>query len=132
MSGAQKRKKKERQDALSQGQAGAIDKYFTSKPRAEREENQNDHANEEHDQSMIENDNEEVVQPANVNESDDIVIEDPKQPEHEKGDVNMVDDVQHEDFKKIGAQFREFDSGLKISGPGLVSWYVNDRELQLD
>ncbi|KAL6194958.1 hypothetical protein ACLB2K_036033 [Fragaria x ananassa] len=47
MSGAQKGKKKERQDALSQGQAGAIDKYFTSKPRAEREENQNDHANEE-------------------------------------------------------------------------------------
>ncbi|KAL6218193.1 hypothetical protein ACLB2K_011408 [Fragaria x ananassa] len=59
MSGAQKRKKKERQDALSQGQAGAIDKYFTSKPRAEREENQNDHANEEHDQSMIENEREE-------------------------------------------------------------------------
>ena len=28
MSGAQKRKKKERQDALSQGQAGAIDKVF--------------------------------------------------------------------------------------------------------
>ena len=121
MSGAQKRKKKERQDALSQGQAGAIDKYFTSKPRAEREENQNDHANEEHDQSMIENereenqndhaneehdqsmienDNEEVVQPANVNESDDIVIEDPKQPEHEEGDVNMVDDVQHEDLNQ--------------------------------
>ncbi|XP_024195635.1 zinc finger MYM-type protein 1-like [Rosa chinensis] len=122
MSGAKKRKKKQREEALIQSQARDIDKYFTSNKKAKGEENQNDHANEQHDQSMNENENEEVVQPANVNELNDIEVEDPKQPENEEDDVNMIEDVQHEDL------YQESCFPLNIDDPG--NWDKIDQNIR--
>jgi hypothetical protein len=115
MSGAQKRKRKQREEALIQSQAGDINKYFASNKRVEREEtvenlvneeqenlnenvvneeqeNLNDDDNEQHDQSRNENDNEEVIQPVNMNELNDTHSEDLTQLENEEDDGNMIEE----------------------------------------
>lgn len=47
---------------------------------------------------MNENDNEEEIQPANLNELNETRNEDPKQLENQEDNVNMIEDVQHEDL----------------------------------
>ncbi|XP_042391681.1 zinc finger MYM-type protein 1-like [Zingiber officinale] len=86
LSGAQKRKMKQREEVLTQSQVGDINKYFIRSSRIERDELG--------DNSVIEeqshNENEELVEAANLIESNENLEED-SQPEKLNSIMNLED-----------------------------------------
>ncbi|XP_042396762.1 zinc finger MYM-type protein 5-like [Zingiber officinale] len=86
LSGAQKRKMKQREEALTQSQAGDINKYFIRSSRIEREELGDNLVIEE----QSHNENEELVEAANLIESNENLEED-SQPEKLNSTMNLED-----------------------------------------
>ncbi|TXG63391.1 hypothetical protein EZV62_010385 [Acer yangbiense] len=117
-SGAEKRKKKQRIEALVQSQVGSIDKFFSSTKQVEtshvdlvNKEHEND--NEDRDQFINVNDNEEPNQPINDND-------------HE-GPNQHVNEEDNEDIPKVDLS-QELVFPLNIDDPG--NWDKIDQNVR--
>ncbi|XP_024164052.1 uncharacterized protein LOC112171041 [Rosa chinensis] len=114
-SGAQKRKEKERQEALTQSLAGSLDKYFGGNKKAETSvqnvvnDQEDEHNNEQYDEPMNahENHGEEEREHMIDNENEDQLMD-------EEDNNSMDQDVPNADFnEQINFPLNVDDSGYK-------------------
>ncbi|XP_042386467.1 zinc finger MYM-type protein 1-like [Zingiber officinale] len=103
LSGAEKRKKKQKEEALIQSQVGSLNKYFTNNQKAEQTEvaeqlNQDDTDNKLNDQKY--------------SELNELQNEDQKQYENDKVEVNMPENNSDEDINQ------EIVFPLNVDDPG--------------
>ncbi|XP_024196213.1 uncharacterized protein LOC112199423 [Rosa chinensis] len=112
-SGAQKRKEKERQEALTQSLAGLLDKYFGGNKKAETSvqnvvnDQEDEHNNEQHDEPMNahENHGEEEREHMIDTENEDQLMD-------EEGNDSMDQDVPNADFNE------QINFPLNVDDPG--------------
>ncbi|XP_042472386.1 zinc finger MYM-type protein 1-like [Zingiber officinale] len=117
LSGAEKRKKKQKEETLIQSQAGSLNKYFTSSQKAEQIElveqmNQDDTDNKLNDQEH--------------SELNELHNKDPKESENDKGEASMPKNDSDEDINQ------EILFPLNVDEPGNWDKIPNIRDFLVE